>query len=132
LRNPLPIRLHRVEVRRDALKSLLRTKSVKRNLNMTIVVVVNALLVWLLKKPVEDIDQPIAETIVELLAILDIFLEWHQGMRFVRFELRIIQMVVRLAALELDLGTLVCFLPCFLKPIKQGTGAIKNGVVYLQ
>ena len=114
---------------------MLRTKSVKRNLNRTIVVVVNTLLVWLLKKPVEDIDQLTAEAIVELLAILDILLEWHQGMRFVRVELGIIQLVVqlvRLAALELDLGRLVCFLLCFLKLIKQGTGAIKNGVVYLQ
>jgi hypothetical protein len=56
LRRPLPIRLHRVEVRQDASQSLLRTKSVKRNLNRTIVVVVNTLLVWLLKEPVEGID----------------------------------------------------------------------------
>jgi hypothetical protein len=107
LSNPLPIRLHRVEVRQDASQSLLRTKSVKRNLNRTIVVVVNTLLVWLPKKPVEDIDQLTAEAIAELLAILDIPLEWHQGMRF---ELGIIQLVVQLvqlvhlAALELDLS----------------------------
>lgn len=52
-----------------------------------------------------------------------------------RFELGIIQLVVqlvRLAALELDLSRLVCFLLCFLKLIKQGTRAIKSGVVYLQ
>ena len=63
LHNPLPIRLHRVEVRQDASQSLLRTKSVKRNRNRTTVVAVNTLLVWLLKKPVEDIDQLIAKTI---------------------------------------------------------------------
>ena len=100
---------------------MLRTKSAKRNLNRTIVVVVNTLLIWLLKKPVEDIGQLTAETTVGLLTILDILLEWHQGMRFARFELGIIQLVVQLmrpAALDLDLGKL----------IKQGTGAIKNGV----
>jgi len=52
-------------------------------------------------------------------------------MRFVRFELGIIQLVVqlmRLAALELDLGRPSS---ASSNSSSKATGAIKNGVVYL-